>query len=803
MQKYLIFILLLLAQASSIGTTMIAATIDIPAQARNWNIPAEAIDVQEALEICRKLSNSDTTPLKYYVMGYVQKIHETHETNINKYGNAQFYLEQEKGAGASETFYAYRVYGLNSDPLTNTESIQVGDFVVIYGNLTNYNGTYETKANQAHVWRSTNPLLGGKGGKDMLIPYVSLDWDIPSDAIDVLQARDICSQLTSQQTTNSKYYIMGYVQSLNSKHTNNVTQYGNAQFYLEQEKGTGSSEIFYAYRVYGADNNKLTNPKSVQVGDFVVLYGNLTNYNGIYETKEKQAYIWRSTNDLLEDVGGDENEDDQEENILGGTTMQGGLMTIDKPAFWTYNELQSYIGQTVEFTNHFYVTNNVQSGQLTIAPRQIFSPTNQAFPLSKEYQSLLKLNPQAQVTLTGVHEYHRIGERLHKLRVKIDAPNKFTLISCNWQGNTRAEMEKGYDSIAVNMRGKHSLLLCYMNLEYYLVDNFGTGFGPENADAHQDQRTKVSQALAKINADIYGFVEVQTGQGALAELAADLTKNTGRNFTYINDGSTTNSSYTKSGYIYCTDIVVPHRNMLHNNTYLSNRKKIQGFVEKATGEKFILSVNHFKAKSGNGTGANADQDDGQGMYNAARVQEAQSIINNANDYQSFFEDEDLLIVGDLNAYAKEDPIQLLIDAEMIDLHRAFHADTSYSYVYKGQLGYLDHAICNESMYQQVTGMVAYHINSVEKDSYTYDSSTSDRSMFRCSDHDPLIIGICLGGIQDEDAPDFPNTPDSPNDDKPTDVGENLATQACRKVLRKGQIIILRNGKEYDIIGNLK
>jgi hypothetical protein len=273
------------------------------------------------------------------------------------------------------------------------------------------------------------------------------------------------------------------------------------------------------------------------------LYGNLTNYNGIYETKEKQAYIWRSTNDLLEDVGGDENDDEQEENILGGTTMQGGLMTIDKPAFWTYNELQSYIGQTVEFTNHFYVTNNVQSGQLTIAPRQIFSPTNQALPLSKEYQSLLKLNPQAQVTLTGVHEYHRIGERLHKLRVKIDAPNKFTLISCNWQGNTRAEMEKGYDSIAVNMRGKHSLLLCYMNLEYYLVDNFGTGVGPENADAHQDQRTKVSQALAKINADIYGFVEVQTGQGALAELAADLTKNTGRNFTYINDGGIKGNYY--------------------------------------------------------------------------------------------------------------------------------------------------------------------------------------------------------------------------------------------------------------------
>jgi hypothetical protein len=39
-------------------------------------------------------------------------------------------------------------------------------------------------------------------------------------------------------------------------------------------------------------------------------------------------------------------------------------------------------------------------------------------------------------------------------------------------------------------------------------------------------------------------------------------------------------------------------------------------------------------------------------------------------------------------------------------------------------------------------MVAYHINSDESDSYTYDKS-NDQTMFRCSDHDPVIVGLRL------------------------------------------------------------
>jgi predicted extracellular nuclease len=342
-----------------------------------------------------------------------------------------------------------------------------------------------------------------------------------------------------------------------------------------------------------------------------------------------------------------------------------------------------------------------------------------------------------------VSGYHRLGERLHNLTVKVNSQTSVSLVSCDWRGNTRKELEKGVDLEAINMRGEHTLLVCCMNLEYYLVENLGSGsMGPKTREAHQKQRAKVSEALAKINADLYGFVEIELGQSALAELASDLTKNTGRTFAYIDDGSSAKGTYTKAGYVYCSEVLEPHGGLRYNDEGVDNRKKTQAFREKATGEIFLYSVNHFKAKSGKGSGDNADKGDGQGAFNGDRVREANSVLNHYDSDSYYYGDKDILIMGDLNAYAMEDPITVLREGGMIDLHRAFHADSSYSYVYHGQAGYLDHALCNETLYPHVTGMVAYHINSDESDSYTYDKS-NDQSMFRSSDHDPVLVGLRL------------------------------------------------------------
>ena len=424
------------------------------------------------------------------------------------------------------------------------------------------------------------------------------------------------------------------------------------------------------------------------------------------------------------------------------TVYAASIVTIEDPGTWRNTELSQHKGKTIEFNVPFYVCNNYNNSSLTIAPRRIFQATNQAIPLSNEYNSLLTNNSYGTITLTGVSGYHRMGEMLYKLVVKVNSNTSVSLVSCDFVGNTRADMEKGYDKEAVSLRGEPTLIVCAMNLEYYLVENLGTGYGADSKTEQGKQRAKVSKALAKVNADIYGFVEIEQGQSALAEIAADLTRNTGRKFTYINDGGSASGSYTKAGYVYCSDKVQPYGNMRHNNEGVTNRKKMQAFTENSTGEKFIFSLNHFKAKSGKGTGDNADKGDGQGTFNGDRVKEAQSVLSHYETDKAYFEDSDILIMGDLNAYAMEDPITVLKEGGMIDLHRAFHADSSYSYVYRGYAGYLDHALCNSTLYPQVTGMVAYHINSDESDSYTYDKS-NDQTMFRCSDHDPVIVGLRL------------------------------------------------------------
>jgi len=424
------------------------------------------------------------------------------------------------------------------------------------------------------------------------------------------------------------------------------------------------------------------------------------------------------------------------------------VVTISDTQTWTNSQLSQYVGKTIRFTTPFYVTNNYGSN-LTISPRRIFTPTNQEYPMSQEYNNLIRANSNGTITLTGVSDYHRINERLLDLTVKVNSQTSVSLVSCNWSGNTRADLENGYDKDAVSIRGTPSLIVCTMNLEYYLVENLGTGYGPDSKAEHQKQRAKVSQALATINADVYGFVEIEQGQSALKEIAADLTANTGRHFAHIDDGGSAYGSYTKAGFVYCSEKVRPYGKLRENNTGVTNRKKTQAFEEISTGERFLFSVNHFKAKSGKGSGDNADQNDGQGTYNGDRKREAQSVLSNYKNDCVFFNDSDLLVMGDLNAYAMEDPITILRDGGMIDLHRAFHADSSYSYVYRGYLGYLDHALSNSTLYPQVTGMVAYHINSDESDSYTYDKS-SDATMFRSSDHDPIIVGLRLDSTRTSD-----------------------------------------------------
>lgn len=312
------------------GETPVVPPVEAP-DTIGWNVPAEAITVSEARDICAALESGATTGTKYYVMGYVKKIHNKHADGVSNYGNAQFYMEEVKGANSSDDFMAFQVYGPNSKKLSDPNAVAVGDFVVIYGELTNYNGTYETTGKgAAYIWKSTNPLLNEQVKPEepevLVIPEEAKAWNIPAEAIDVMKAREICAGLASGTTTDKEYYVMGYVKKLHpTYHESGITQYGNATFYMENINGKNSQNDFLAFQVFGPNGTKINDLNSVAVGDFVVVYGKLTNFNGTYETVGKAAaYIWKSTNPLMV-----ETKPEPEEVTLLDEGLDKGIGTMD------------------------------------------------------------------------------------------------------------------------------------------------------------------------------------------------------------------------------------------------------------------------------------------------------------------------------------------------------------------------------------------------------------------------------------------------------------------------------------------
>ena len=201
------------------------------------------------------------------------------------------------------------------------------------------------------------------------------------------------------------------------------------------------------------------------------------------------------------------------------------------------------------------------------------------------------------------------------------------------------------------------------------------------------------------------------------------------------------------------------------------------FTDNATGESFTVVSSHFKSKgdsglvdlanaaqaylNGGGTGftqadidalradPNFDQGDGQAFWNAVRLDAATQLSDfMANDYDA---PGGYLLLGDMNSYAEDDPVQYLDDtAGLTDLIDAFIGqDDAYSFVFDGQRGTLDQGFASDDIAGLVTGVTEWHINSDEPDLIGYDTSFKDPGFFNdgpfaSADHDPLIVGLNLG-----------------------------------------------------------
>ncbi|QEI08323.1 ExeM/NucH family extracellular endonuclease [Pigmentiphaga aceris] len=193
------------------------------------------------------------------------------------------------------------------------------------------------------------------------------------------------------------------------------------------------------------------------------------------------------------------------------------------------------------------------------------------------------------------------------------------------------------------------------------------------------------------------------------------------------------------------------------------------FEEIATGEQFTAVVSHLKSKGSAtpaGGAANADNLDGAGAWNHQRELAVTAITKWLATNPTGSSDADQVLLGDFNAYAKENPIKLLADAGYVNVEDRL--TKPYSYVFDGQLGTLDYVLASSSLNSQITNVTQWHLNSDDADALDYnldfsrDPSIYDSNVItRVSDHDPLLIGLNLTSTSTTPTPTQPPAPVPP------------------------------------------
>ncbi|GAB3590082.1 ExeM/NucH family extracellular endonuclease [Hymenobacter daeguensis] len=302
--------------------------------------------------------------------------------------------------------------------------------------------------------------------------------------------------------------------------------------------------------------------------------------------------------------------------------------------------------------------------------------------------------------------------------------------------------------------GNAQVKLASMNvLNFFNGDGLGGGFptsrGANTLADFQRQRSKIIAALTQMNADALGLMEIENdGTGpnsAIQDLVNGLNQAMGAGtYAFINDGASSqpnNTDLIHCAILYKPAVLTPYGNVLVAAvTGTFERPPVAQLftTNTAVRDTFALVVNHLKSKA-SGTGANADQGDGQGASNARRKFQAYALAQFINTVVRPAGTRYVVSVGDYNANYEEDPMDILRAAGFVIGSPA----TSASYVFNGLSGSLDHAVLTPNLVGHAA-VEKWHINAAEPEFLEYDvagAATDITSPFRSSDHDPVLIGL--------------------------------------------------------------
>lgn len=353
-------------------------------------------------------------------------------------------------------------------------------------------------------------------------------------------------------------------------------------------------------------------------------------------------------------------------------------------------------------------------------------------------------------------------------------------------------------------------------LNLFNGDGNGGGFPtPRGADSYSEyerQLAKIINALDEMDADVLGLIEVENDgfgeDSAVAQLVDELNAVFGPDsYDYIDvsgndETGLLGTDAIMSAIIYRPSVVTPVGTpevLMEDNAITDeygslfrdrgNRPSLaQKFYHSQSQREFVLNVNHLRSKGSacNKYGIPNDDDIAQGNCNITRTRAATAV---SVWLEEKFVDTPVVIVGDLNAYAKEDPIRVFEEAGYINTVAALHGDTAYSYSYDAQAGTLDYLLVNAALDKYLVDVKEWNINTDEVSGFDYNEEYKPDAWlntlpYRASDHDPVVGSFQLTLLGDRDG-DF-------------DVDQNDIKDFMRAVVR-GQVTDM----EYDFNGDGK
>ena len=300
---------------------------------------AEPFNAIAAINFGNTLSIGETSKDYMYIKGVVSKLAnaETDRFEKNSYGNGTFYISNDGGHG--NEFYVYRVNYLGNKRFASGDTpVAVGDNVIICAKITNYNGTIETNQGEGFIYELNGVNRGGE-----ILP--SEEDDEPAEPagdgtlenpFNAAAANLEAAKLADRETSANPYYIKGKV--ANIRYNYGEGNYPASADYYISDNGKNSN-TFYIYGSKYLGNTNYSSGVTLSVGDEVIVYGQLYNYQGTYETATNKSFLY-SLNGQTE---GGTPEPLPETNVT--KTVSGSILTLT-----TNGVTASTTTVTVDFT---------------------------------------------------------------------------------------------------------------------------------------------------------------------------------------------------------------------------------------------------------------------------------------------------------------------------------------------------------------------------------------------------------------------------------------------------------------------